>query len=609
MRRFAVAICLISMVSIGKFGAYAEGLGDASSSVQTPPVAGSQRPSQSDVRQIKNPDTFVFVSPTFDPQSLDPAVAYSSASYTVLTNIYDTLIGFDPRISHFVPLLATEVPTAENGGISSDGRTYRFHIRNGIRFQNGDFLRPEDVAYSIKRSMVVDADGGPAWLWYSIFLDLNGSRGIDGNIAVSFDRIDSVASVEGQDVLFHLARPFAPFLSVMSQPLAAVLDKRWVIEKGGWDGSAATWQGYNNPKVGDKLLHDAVNGTGPYRLYRWERGNEIVLTRFGGYWGTLPSLEKAVIQFQNEFSVRKLMLLRGDADVIVVAPTFYPEMNKMDRVKSVSMETLQIDTFLFNFEVTTERNPYTGSGKLDGEGIPSDFFADRNVRLGIAYAWDEKRFLKDAANNYGVDPVSLVPYGVPHRKSDLSRNPFDLDKAAELFHKAWNGKLWDIGFDFDLAYKQGDKVRQIAAGMLSENLRKINPLFHVMPRPIERSQYLNALSRNQLPIIIVGWVPEYLDPDAFVTPFAASWGIFPKAQGYHNDEMDRLIREARTTTDLTVRQQDYDRIQELYLEEMPGLIVCQPVKKIYFRDWLKGAAFSPLQSTPLDSLRWLSKGY
>ena len=58
----------------------------------------------------------------------------------------------------------TEVPTLENGGISADGKTYTFTIRQGVKFQEGADLTPEDVAYSFKRNMIVDPDGGPMWM-------------------------------------------------------------------------------------------------------------------------------------------------------------------------------------------------------------------------------------------------------------------------------------------------------------------------------------------------------------------------------------------------------------------------------------------------------------
>ena len=87
--------------------------------------------------QVKNPDTFVEVK-AGEVASLDPAYPYDDASQALIYNLYEPLIGFDgPSLDKFVPLLASRVPSVDNGLISKDGRTYRFPIRGGVRFQDG----------------------------------------------------------------------------------------------------------------------------------------------------------------------------------------------------------------------------------------------------------------------------------------------------------------------------------------------------------------------------------------------------------------------------------------------------------------------------------------
>ena len=88
-------------------------------------------------KPIKNPDTFI-VATIGDPQSLDPARAYDTSAGDIMYNIYDSLIDFDGAdAGSFVPNIALEVPTVANGGLSADGKTYRFKIRSGVTFSNG----------------------------------------------------------------------------------------------------------------------------------------------------------------------------------------------------------------------------------------------------------------------------------------------------------------------------------------------------------------------------------------------------------------------------------------------------------------------------------------
>ena len=132
--------------------------------------------------QIKNPDTFIWA--TYGTlRTLDPAACYDDTGSQRIWNIYETLIFFDgPHTDKFIPVLATRVPTLENGGISSDGKTYTFQIRKGVSFHEGGSLTPEDVAYSLKRAMIVDPDGGPMWMLLEALTGRGSTRDHTGKI-------------------------------------------------------------------------------------------------------------------------------------------------------------------------------------------------------------------------------------------------------------------------------------------------------------------------------------------------------------------------------------------------------------------------------------------
>jgi peptide/nickel transport system substrate-binding protein len=119
-------------------------------------------------------DNFVYAT-IGGVDTMDPAYAYDTASGEVLQNvIYETLIAFDGEsTTEFVPVLATEWT------VSDDGMTYRFKIREGVTFHEGQTLTPADVEYSIERGMVQDYGGGPQWMIYEPLLGLHGSWDVD----------------------------------------------------------------------------------------------------------------------------------------------------------------------------------------------------------------------------------------------------------------------------------------------------------------------------------------------------------------------------------------------------------------------------------------------
>jgi peptide/nickel transport system substrate-binding protein len=98
-----------------------------------------------------DPTTYTFV--TFgDIDTMDPNLAYDTASAAPMLNVMEGLIFFNrENMTQYIPVLATEVPSVENGGISADGKTYTFKIRQGVKFHNGKALSPEDVIASLQR--------------------------------------------------------------------------------------------------------------------------------------------------------------------------------------------------------------------------------------------------------------------------------------------------------------------------------------------------------------------------------------------------------------------------------------------------------------------------
>ena len=167
--------------------------------------------------QVKNPDTFVLADYR-TVQTIDPATSYDVAGSMRIWNMYETLIFFDGSSTEtYVPLLAAEVPSVANGGISADGKTYTFTIRKGVKFHAGGELTPEDVVYSLKRNMIVDQDGGPMWMLLEALTGSGATRDSDGKIIPGiFETIDKSVEAQGDKVILHLPKPYPPLMSILS---------------------------------------------------------------------------------------------------------------------------------------------------------------------------------------------------------------------------------------------------------------------------------------------------------------------------------------------------------------------------------------------------------
>jgi peptide/nickel transport system substrate-binding protein len=571
-----------------------------------------EAPKMEPAKAVKNADTLVYAT-YGDIDSFDPAKAYDTASWTCLAVMYERLVAYDgSALDKFVPVLAEEVPTAANGGISADGKTYKFKIRKGVKFHNGYALAPEDVAYSFKRNMVVDVEGGPCWIWFNIFMgaDVSESRDGKGNIVVDFKDIDKAVQVQGDYVVFTLKDPFPPFLSVVAGQWASILSRKWVTEQGGWDGTEATWKKYNNPEAGKETLNAIANGTGAYQLTRYQKKVEVVFDRFDGYWGRKPAIKTGIYKIVEEWSTRKLMLLQGDADIATVDPPYYTEMDKEPGITiTKNLASLNVGGINFNMKIKAEGNPYIYSGKLDGAGVPSNFFSDKNVRQGFIAAWDEVTFLRDAMKGESIDPVTPIVKGLPYKNEELKSPPFDLKKAEEYLRKAWDGQVWEKGFKLDLLYNTGNAVREVGMKMLAENLVKLNSKFKVEVRAMEWADYTNAQRNKALPIFFIGWAPDFPDPGNYVFPYQHSNGTYAGRAGYKNEEVDKLIADASTETDPAKRKTMYYRLQQIWLDDAIGIMNSQALGRRYMKDWVQGFYFNPMHSSPFDLLATYTKGY
>ncbi len=559
---------------------------------------------------IKNPETFIDAE-VGDIVSLDPAVAYDNASWSIIAILYDRLLDFKGAdLSQFVPKLATAVPTVANGGISKDGLTYTFKIKQGVKFSNGYPLTAEDVAYTFKRDMITDPDAGPAWVWYQLFLGGGASRGDDGKISVAYKDIDAAIQAKGTTVVFKLTSPYPAFLSVLAGKWGSIVSKKWVIEQGGWDGTEATLEKYNNPPTGKETLFDIAMGTGPYTLVRWDKKVELDVVRNDTYWGPKPAIKNGVRKIVDDIATRKLMLLQGDADDIYVPATNFPEM-ATEKGITIYKNLPSIDTTgaHFNLKINDQGNPAIYSGKLDGQGIPADFFTDKNVRLGFIYAWDEQAEIRDGFNGNAMDPVTFIPKGLPYKNTKLESKPHDMAKAKQYFQQAYGGQLWDKGFKFDLLYNSGNLEREIAAKILAENVMSLNPKFQVGVRGIEWAEFSDANKNKRVPVLFMGWGPDYPDPDDYANPYLSSSGYFAGRQSYNNPTADELIAKAAKELDPAKRQAMYYKLQQIWLDDAIAIIFAQPLRQRFFKDWVKGYYYSPMESLEFELLPILSKKY
>ncbi len=294
----------------------------------------------------KNPTTFT--EATFgDVDTLDPALAYDTASAEILQNVYQTLVFYDgDKPGAFVPMLASEMPT-----VSEDGKTYTFTLRQGLKFSDGSPLTASDVAYSFERGLLQGGGVSPQWLLSEPFFGV-GNQDVAMMVDSSGALVDDPASLQKADaaklkevcenlktqfvvddsagtIAMTLAQPWGPFLATIAQSWGSVMSAKWVADNGGWDGSCDTWQKFYGIQSADDPLSKVAMGSGPFVLDHWTPGTEVVLTKNPNYWGDAPKLDRVVIQNIAEWGTRFAELQAGDADLAAVPVENRPQADAL----------------------------------------------------------------------------------------------------------------------------------------------------------------------------------------------------------------------------------------------------------------------------------------
>ncbi len=607
----------------------------------TPPA--EETPAAPPPMEVKNPGTYINCT-IAEPETLDPAWTYETAGGEIEWQIYEGVVFFNrEQVNEFVPALATEVPTVENGGISADGMTYTFNIRDGVTFHEGGTLEPHDIAYSWQRGLLQDRIDGPQILLLEPILgvytieDLVAEVGETEACEAVMDAI--VADDDAGTVTLSLAIPFAPILQILAQAWGGALDMEWMVDQGEWDGTCDNWMDWHDPAAEDTVLFNEANGTGPYMLDYWTPGDEVVLVRNDNYWRTEPmweggpggpaSIERAVWRLIEEWGTRFAAVEAGDCDTYDHSRQYSAQADALVRElytggvpdeATSDMEILnengtlmlfkgyplvQTSDFFMNFDINTEGgNPYIGSGELDGYGIPTDFFSDIHVRKAFNYCFDRDTYIEEVELGEAIPhrgPI-IAGAGILGYDENSDIYEFDLAKCEEELKLAWDGEVWDKGFYMQLGYNTGNDQRMVASQILADGLMSVNPNISIAVVNLPWPTYLDARRARRFPIHLTGWLEDFHHPHNWVIPYMSSAGAFSAAQSFPEDmyaEFESLMDQGVTELDPVKADEIYKQLQQLSYDYAIDIFISQPTGRRYFQRWIHGWYFNPLQPGPV----------
>jgi peptide/nickel transport system substrate-binding protein len=323
------------------------------------------------------------------PGPADPAENWTFGGAAFLPHVYEGLFRYigstSPTLS---PLLAAEIPSVANGGISDDGLVYIIKLRQDASFHDGSPVNADAVVYSYERIKALQL----------------GANGITADWAEKIEKVDTFT------VKFTLKQPFADFLNSMGSvwgnyivnPIVAKANE----QAGDW---GHTWL----------LDHDA--GSGPYVMASVDpEQNTITLQRYADYWGATSArgnIESAIIRWGAEPAAARSMLEKGDADAWVnpQAPD-YAVLQGTDGVTAVKYPSI-MQYYL----------------ALNGSVEP---LADSKVRQALQYTFNTEKVISDIFNDTLIKMEAAVGPGYPDVYAAKPQYTYDLEKAKTLLKQA-----------------------------------------------------------------------------------------------------------------------------------------------------------------------------
>jgi len=567
---------------------------------------------------IVNPDTFVYAA-IGEPDYLDPAVDYETLGQEIIQNVYETLIWYDrDRADVLVPLLATEVPTLTNGGISSDGLNYTFNLKPGVRFHDHTLMDADDVEYSVERVLRIHDPDGPSWMLEQVMTDyiqyyvggylsdflaycygaqwlLDAIGGTDPDYIITELDVQNVSEaavykVDSDTVTMRLTHPYPGFLQIAAYTIMSIVSKDYVEAHGGvTNGEHNDWMD----------SHEC--GTGPYELVTWDYGVEIQLKEFNQYHGRQPKLANVNIRVEYDLQTRIDMLRAGTADSAYIPVGTESEFSGDPNCSVVKgYSTYSLEFAGFNMQINTTKAAEYGST------VPADFFQDKDVRKAFAHMMNASLLIQTYLKGNGILPNGPIPKGMFGYNASAPVYEYNLTKAVEYLQNTTNpatGHSWWVdGFTVAFLYNAGNLFRETACQYLKAGLEALNGLpgthgeFHATINSLDWPTYLAAVgsSPSPLPVFFLGWAPDYADPDDYANPFLYSYGLFPIRTHYSNATIDALVLAAAAELDTEKRLQMYHEIVSLAYDDCPYIWLDQLLSFAVLRSWVQGYYFNPM---------------
>ena len=473
------------------------------------------------------------------PLTLDPAISADMSSHTYVMQIFSGLVRLDQELN-IVPDIA------ESWEESLDGKTYTFHLRQGVKFHNGRDVKAADFKYSWERACHPDTGSGTAATYLG---DIVGAKDM---LAGKTGEISGVEVIDDYTLQVTIDAPRAYFLDKLAYPTAFVVDMVNVESGQNW------WR--------------EPDGTGPFKLREWTPSQRLILERSQIYYGEPAKLEQIIFHFLA--GAPMALYETGQIDVTLVSTSY---------IDQASDETNPLHQGL---AVTPELSLY-----YIGFNTAQPPFDDVNVRRAFCLAVNKERIAEVILRDMVGVADGILPPGMPGYSESLEGLDYDVEKAKELIAASKYEDVSSLPPIILTVSGYGNYIPRYLGAIIQEWQQNLG--VEISVRQLEPEIFIYNLKQEKDDMFILGWIADYPDPHNFldILFYTGSENNFFE---YSNLDLDALLDQAAIEQDEATRLPMYQQAEQLVVDEAPCLPLWHGTNHILVKPYVKDYELSSL---------------
>lgn len=468
-----------------------------------------------------------------DSVILDSATATDGESWRVAGEILDPLVRLEGTSTKVVPWLAESWE-------SSDGLTWTFKLRKGVKFHDGSDLTAEAVKWNFDRWMDPNNQFrfGRTFEYYDTEFGEN-------------LKIVETKAVDATTFQLTLATPSAVLLAKLALTSFGISSPKAVEEQGDKYGTAA----------------GTTVGTGPFMFKEWVPNDKIVLVRNPNWWGEGPKLDTLIFRSIPDNSARLAELLAGTIHQADLAQTDVPAAQADPNIAEYNTPSLGVG--YISFQQCTEP------------------FDDVKVRQAVAMAINRQALVDNFYTEGDTLAKGFQPPAVMGSNPNLPPIEYNPDKAKQLLTEAGFPDGFKTEFWYIPVIRGYFPDSKAIAEAIAVDLAKIG--VEVELKTEDWGAYLEDRNVGKFPMWMLGWGSDNGDPDNFIGwHFAHPVGEPKEEDCYNNDKLAQLLIDGAKEPDIAKREKIYQEAEQIVHDDMPRIPVAWPTGRVFFRKDVKG---------------------